>query len=194
MRKSLFLAFAALGFVLFTSMDASVPEPTKAIVKLAPAEGWSVSGTVTFTKEDSGVRVFGHIQGLAPGKHGFHIHDFGDLTDTAKGASLGGHFDPDGTMAEMASAYNLQAGNFGNIEADAAGNATVNFLSTKIGLSGASSILGRSLVVHEKADDMLTPPSGNSGARIAFGVIGIEAEMLLDAAIDAWCQSVWTKQ
>ena len=76
-------------------------------------------------------------------------------------------------MAGKVSVYNMQAGNFGNIEADATGNATVDFRSTKISLSGANSIVGRSLVVHEKADDMVTAPAGNSGARIAFGVIGI---------------------
>ena len=62
-------------------------------------------------------------------------------------------------------------GDLGNIESDANGTATINYIDPVISLKGDKSVIGRSVIIHEKMDDMKTQPTGNSGARIACGVI-----------------------
>jgi len=75
----------------------AVKAPTKAVAVIQPLQNSGVRGIVTFIQEGNGVRVVAEITGLSPGKHGFHIHEFGDGT-VADGVSLGGHFNPTNTM------------------------------------------------------------------------------------------------
>ena len=146
--------------------------PTQAVAVLLPTEGSKVKGTITFTKTGGGIRVQGQITGLAPGKHGFHVHEFGDVT-SPDGSSAGGHFNPTGAPHGGPDAEKRHAGDFGNVEADQSGTAKVEFEDKLITLEGAKSILGRGLVVHAKADDLKSQPSGDAGARVAVGVIGV---------------------
>jgi len=90
----------ALIFLSLTAITArpQAPEekssaPLKAVTVLHPTDGNKVSGTVTFTEVADGVQVHAEIVGLAPGNHGFHVHEFGDCT-AADGSSAGGHFNP----------------------------------------------------------------------------------------------------
>jgi Cu-Zn family superoxide dismutase len=106
---------------------------------------------------------------LKPGKHGIHVHEKGDCS-APDAASAGAHFNPTNQHHGGPMTAEHHAGDFGNIEADASGKAHVDWKG-KMSLSGADSIIGRSLVVHEKEDDLKTDPSGNSGARQACGVI-----------------------
>lgn len=129
-------------------------------------------GLIQFTQTESGIHVSGQVSGLSDGKHGFHVHEFGDLTDTSNGESAGGHFNPTGAQHGKPSDDHRHAGDFGNIEANASGVAEVDFTDTKISLSGESSILGRALVVHAD-EDTFEQPSGEAGPRVAFGVIGV---------------------
>jgi Cu-Zn family superoxide dismutase len=131
------------------------------------------SGTVTFTQvSDNKVKAAYDIVGLTPGKHGFHIHEKGDLS-AADFSSAGPHFNPTKHKHDGTTGDERHAGDLGNVEADKSGKArgdvTVDGLS--IGGGAATDITGRSIVVHQKEDDMKTDPSGNSGARIAAGVI-----------------------
>ena len=96
-------ALAAAGLVTFAAMGYSQPHEkgaaggsgiTKAIAVMHPTKGQKVEGTVTFTKVENGVRVQAHIHNLTPGKHGFHIHEFGDCS-SPDATSTGGHFNPD---------------------------------------------------------------------------------------------------
>ena len=68
------------------------------------------------------------------------------------------------------------AGDMGNIEADKDGHATLDYVDRTITLSGERSIIGHAVIVHEKEDDLKTQPTGNAGARVACGVIGIAKE------------------
>ena len=113
----------------------------------------------------------GVIRGLKPGVHGLHIHQFGDLTDTEKGLSAGEHYNPTNRPHGAPESRRRHVGDLGNITANAQGTATVAKSDTVIRLTGAHSIIGRSLVVHAGADKF-TQPSGDSGARVAFGVVG----------------------
>lgn len=177
--KYLFFPVVIAFTGLFTSACAQPdphsghsPENMKAICVLYPAGNNQVSGTVRFEKVSQGIKVIVDIGGLTPGKHGFHIHEFGDCS--AKDfSSAGGHFNPSmavhgGPMDEM-----RHEGDMGNIGADPSGTARLEYIDHKMTFDGAQSIIGKSVIVHEKEDDLKTQPTGNSGGRIACGVIGI---------------------
>jgi Cu-Zn family superoxide dismutase len=150
---------------------ASTPAGPTATATLHPTSGNTAQGTVTFTQEADGVRIFATFTGLTPGKHGFHIHQNGDCS-APDGSSAGGHFDPTGMPHGGPDSPQHHAGDLGNITADEAGNASYEALNASISLrEGPTSIIGRSIVVHEGEDDLTSQPSGNSGARVACGVI-----------------------
>jgi len=160
-----------LSIALFCAVAALVQgqEISKATAQLEPKSGSNVTGTVTFTKSGDEVQVVADIQNLKPGKHGFHIHEKGDCS-AADAASAGAHFNPTHQHHGGPMTAERHAGDLGNIEADASGKTHLEWKG-KLSLSGADSIIGKSVVVHEKEDDLQTDPSGNSGARIACGTI-----------------------
>ena len=145
---------------------------TRAICVLMPTQGNNVTGTITFTSTPEGVLVKGDIHGLTPGKHGFHIHEYGDCS-SADGSSAGGHFNPTNMQHGGPMDKNRHEGDMGNIEADASGNAHVEYTDKTLTLNGENSIIGRGVVVHRDVDDLKSQPAGNAGPRIACGVIGI---------------------
>ncbi len=145
-----------------------------AIAVLVPSKGSTVNGTVRFLQEAKGVRVVVAVRGFAPNTtHAFHIHEFGDLTAT-DGSSAGAHYNPGGHQHGGPESAAHHAGDLGNLVADAKGNATLDRLVADLSICGGSApVLGRSVVIHDKADDFTSQPAGNAGARIAVGVIGI---------------------
>jgi superoxide dismutase, Cu-Zn family len=147
------------------------PEAARAVAVLLPTKGSKVEGTVTFTRGEKGIRVQADVSGLAPGKHGFHIHEFGD-SSSPDGMAAGGHFNPHKMEHGAPTAEKRHVGDLGNLEADSAGHATLDLVDPALSFSGSSSILGRGVVVHEKPDDF-GQPTGNAGGRVAVGVIGV---------------------
>ena len=140
-------------------------------IKKSQAHTEEVTGTVKFYEESGGLRVVADIKGLSPGLHGFHIHEKGDLSD-AKLTTAGPHFNPAGHKHGGPEGDMRHAGDLGNLEADAQGNAKLDKVFKGISIKGASDgIVGRSVIIHAKADDLKTDPSGESGDRIAGGVI-----------------------
>jgi Cu-Zn family superoxide dismutase len=142
-----------------------------ATAQLAPTQGNTARGTVTFTQTGERVRVVANLSGLAPGPHGFHVHEKGDCS-APDATSAGGHFNP---LAKPHGHYETgerHAGDMPAIVADAAGNATLSVTldTIKVG-SGSTDVVGKSVVVHKDPDDYRTQPTGNSGARVACGVI-----------------------
>jgi superoxide dismutase, Cu-Zn family len=154
-------------FLLTCAVVASAQ--TKAAAALESKSGSKVTGTVTFTKAGDEVQVVADVQNLTPGKHGLHIHDSGDCS-APDASTAGGHFNPDSHHHGGPSTLERHAGDLGNIVADRSGKGHLEWKG-KLQLSGPMSIIGKSVVVHEKEDDMKTDPSGNSGARIACGPI-----------------------
>ena len=164
-------SFAGL-IALAQTPAAKSAASSKGISVLHPTAGNKVSGTVTFTPVADGVQVHAEITGLTPGKHGFHVHEFGDCS-AADASSAGAHFNPTNQPHAGPDAAARHEGDMGNVEADASGNAKLDYVDHQISLSSdAKSAIGRSVVVHAKPDDLKTQPSGDSGARIACGVIG----------------------
>lgn len=139
---------------------------------------WTQSG-------DGPVTVTGEITGLAEGKHGFHVHEFGDNTNGC--ISAGPHFNPNKKEHGAPDAEIRHVGDLGNIVADGSGSAKINITDSLISLNGPNSIIGRTVVVHADVDDLglggheLSKTTGNAGGRIGCGVIGL-------AAWAIWCQ------
>ena len=145
---------------------------TKAVAVVNPLGDSKVKGKVTFTQQEGGVEIVAELTGLAAGEHGFHIHEFGDCS-MADGVCAGGHFNPTGAPHGGPDDAKRHAGDFGNIKADASGNATYKRIDKMIKLNGPDSIIGRSVIVHAGRDDLKTQPSGDAGARVGCGAIGI---------------------
>ncbi len=139
---------------------------------LAPTKGNSVSGTVNFTQKGDMVLVEAKINGLkANGTNGMHIHEKGNCS-AADASSAGGHFNPTSSQHGGPAGAIRHGGDLGNLTADANGYAQMSIEVGGISLGiESSSIVGRAVIVHAGADDLKTPPSGNSGARVACGLI-----------------------
>jgi superoxide dismutase, Cu-Zn family len=166
-------ALTVLSVILACSLAShvSAQETKKAIAVLNSASGSQVKGTVTFTQVGDTIQVVADVTGLAPGKYGFHIHEFGDCS-AADASSAGGHFNPMKKPHGAPDAAERHAGDLGNLEADSTGKAHLELKDNMLKLSGENSILGRGVIVHEKVDDW-SQPTGNAGGRQACGVIGI---------------------
>lgn len=146
----------------------SANEWAKAVLK--PTQGSKATGWVWFASNAGKLRVWGQISGLTPGQHGFHVHQYGDCS-APDAASAGSHLSLTG-QKHAGPTHNMRhSGDFGNLEADAAGVAKFDF---SIPMSqGLDAVLGRGLIVHAKADDLKTQPSGDAGSRLACGIIGV---------------------
>jgi Cu-Zn family superoxide dismutase len=149
---------------------------TEAVAVLSPTEGNTAHGVVTFNKTVDGIKIVADMEGLSPGKHGFHIHEFGDCT-APDAVSAGGHFNPDNMPHGAPSDMERHVGDLGNLEANEEGMAHYERTDNLISLSGPHSIIGLSVVVHAGEDDLTSQPSGNAGPRVACGVIGVANSM-----------------
>lgn len=151
---------------------ANPKDVIEAITVLHPTEGNNTQGTVRFTQVDNGVKIVAELEGLTPGKHGFHIHELGDCS-AADGTSAGGHFNPEGKPHSGPDAAVRHVGDLGNIVADDDGKARYERTDKVIALSGEHDIIGLSIIVHAGEDDLTSQPTGAAGGRVACGVTGI---------------------
>ena len=156
-----------------TRIQMPVNNVKHAFAVLQSVKGSGVSGIVYFDDEGNGtIRVEASVDGLSPGKHGFHIHEYGDC-DMADLSLAGGHFNPEGVRHGGPESEVHHAGDMGNLVADSAGHAHLVLFDPDIAFSGTHDILGRSVIIHAGEDDLQSQPSGNSGARIACGIIAV---------------------
>ena len=150
-----------------------------ATANLRPTKGNQAKGTVTFTPTDDAnkVKVQVHLSQLKPGGvHGLHVHEKGDCS-APDASSAGGHFNPTGKSHGGRTADERHAGDLGNVEASSAGKVSATFDVDDISVSdGQQGIIGKSVILHEKADDLKTQPSGDSGSRIACAVIEFQTQ------------------
>ena len=176
MSRTLILALSA-GLLAGTACerhDEAGPGAGKgdsvAIAQVRPTAGNEAHGTVAFEKVNGGVRVVARLEGLAPGKHGFHIHESGDCS-APDASSAGEHFNPTGASHGGRLDERTHVGDMGNIEADASGKSHLEYIDPRLTLDGGQSVVGKAIIVHAGADDLRSQPSGDSGARVACGVI-----------------------
>lgn len=145
--------------------------PRAAHAALASTQGRLARGELELAQDATGVRVTGSLQGLEPGAaHGFHVHEKGDCS-APDASSAGDHYNPGGVAHGNPASPPHHAGDLPNLHADASGRASVDAHIDGVSLGGANDIVGRALIVHAAPDDYASQPSGNSGARIACGVI-----------------------
>ena len=169
MKRTIALAVAASFAAACASMGTG--GAASAVANLEPTKGYSARGTVSFTQHGDALRVIAHLSGLRPdAEHGFHVHEKGDCS-APDATSAGGHYNPGGHAHGPQSALH-HAGDLPNIRADSYGNvdATFEVKGLSVG-TGPADIVGRGLVLHRDPDDYRSQPAGNSGPRIACGVI-----------------------
>ncbi len=152
---------------------ASAEAAPEAAAQIAPTQGNTVTGSLALAASPQGVRISGAIQGLKPdAEFGFHVHEKGDCS-APDGSSAGAHFNPAQAQHGNPASGEHHAGDMVNIRSNGEGVAQVDTTAAGTSLHGDpnTDVMGKAIVVHESPDDYTTQPSGNSGKRIACGVI-----------------------
>lgn len=167
------LGAATVLSIILAAVPALAAAQT-AEAKLAPTKDSTAGGTIMFKQDGTKVHVTAHVTGLTPGQHGFHVHEKGDCS-APDGTSAGGHFNPAGAAHGHPQKGPHHAGDMPMLVADASGKADLSTELTGVSLgSDAASLVGKAVIVHAGADDYTTQPTGNSGARVACGVIALK--------------------
>jgi Cu-Zn family superoxide dismutase len=149
--------------------------PKSARAEIVNAQGAKI-GSAKITLTSDGVKIAVKVSQLTPGEHGIHIHTVGKCEGPAF-TSAGGHFNPTNAHHGVHNAQepHPHLGDLMNLVVDMNGKANASFITNGVTLGdGANSLFhegGTALVIHAKADDLMSDPSGNSGDRIACGVI-----------------------
>lgn len=153
--------------------SARAPRGTEANVTFRTADGRD-AGAATLTETGAGVLVRATLRNLPPGTHALHVHETGTCEPPFK--SAGGHYNPTGRQHGFLNPLGEHAGDLTSITVGADGTASADLLAPAVTLGTGGATLrdadGSSLVLHAGADDYRTDPSGNSGDRIACGVVG----------------------
>jgi Cu-Zn family superoxide dismutase len=146
-----------------------------ATANLESAQDPKITGTVTFTQRADAVRIVADFTGVAkPGLHGFHLHENGKCEHDPGGkhyTTAGGHFNPAKVAHACPESTSHHAGDFGNVEINPDGTGHFERVTALLSLIGPNSPVGKALILHADPDDCNTQPTGNSGARLACGVV-----------------------
>jgi len=165
------IKLAACALFLASCATTTPPDGPSATAVMRPASGSQAHGSVTFTQVGTRVRVNAEIAALSPGMHGIHIHEKGDCT-APDATSAGPHFNPAAKKHGAPDSTEHHGGDLGNLNANEYGKATLSIMVDGISVGkGTDGVIGRGVIVHAKADDLKTDPAGNSGERIACGVV-----------------------
>ena len=165
-------SLAVLGLVFLLGCSTATPG-SRASSELKDKDGKTV-GQATFRETSDGVIVRLEVKGLTPGLHGVHVHAVGKCEGPAF-ASAGGHFNPTQKKHGLKSPDGAHGGDLPNMLVAKDGSGRFEALTDSITLRpGPQSVFdsdGSALVIHAGADDNITDPAGNSGDRVACGVI-----------------------
>jgi superoxide dismutase, Cu-Zn family len=174
-RFGFFASAAVVGAALIACNSLAAPPdaaPASAKATIESKSGSKAAGRAVFTElPTGGVKVEVWIENAAPGSHGLHLHEKGDCS-AADASSAGPHFNAAGNPHAGPAEKARHNGDLGNIEVGADGKGHLEVTSDLLTVkSGPNSVVGKSVVFHEKADDLKTQPSGNAGGRFGCGVV-----------------------
>jgi Cu-Zn family superoxide dismutase len=173
MKGSMLCAMTVAGaaVALGCASQSAAPKAPEARADIEAKSGSTVRGWALVTELPAGgAHVHVYLEHTPPGTHGLHIHEKGDCSDP-EGKNAGGHFNPAGMPHAGPTAMQRHAGDLGNIEITWDGTGYLDVDSDMLTVRpGPNSVVGRSVIVHEKSDDMTTQPTGNAGGRIGCGV------------------------
>ena len=161
---------AALMLTGCATMPTGSPQAT---AELKNAKGETV-GTASLWEAASGVRIAAQVRDMSPGRHGIHIHAVGKC-DPPEFTTAGGHYNPEGKKHGLKSPTGSHAGDLPNLEVASDRTGRLEYVTMRVTLGpGPTSLFdadGSALVIHAGPDDFETDPTGNSGGRVACGVI-----------------------
>ena len=172
--KKIIFSIVIIIAIIIGCKTSSVSSESKSLKLVFESKSNStVTGTATFVEKKGQVIFVAKIAGLQPGIHAIHIHEKSDCS-AADGSSAGGHWNPTFKKHGKWGIGEYHRGDIGNFTADEKGNGTITLTTEEwcIGCEDATkNILGKGLIVHQGADDFVTQPSGNAGARVACSAI-----------------------
>jgi Cu-Zn family superoxide dismutase len=180
-RQIWFVAVAMIGLLIAAGAARAGKEeakkvpaqatPAKATAAIEARSGSSLSGTADFVQHGGKLMITVSLKGAPPGPHAVHIHEKGDCS-APDASSAGPHFNPGGHQHGAPDAAQHHAGDLGNITIGEDGTGTLMVHSEDLAMAGdPNGVVGRAIIIHEKPDDFVTQPTGNSGGRIGCGVI-----------------------
>ena len=178
-----FSKFFSISFILVTTFCCSNNQINnqnvlrfEAVSNINPANNSTANGSVHFTELNGIVELNASINGLTPGNHAIHIHEFGDCS-SFDAKSAGGHWNPKHTSHGEWGNDHFHLGDIGNIIADSNGFGEFSLKTNLWCLNcndSSKNIIGKSIIIHASADDFTSQPSGAAGKRIGCGVIEIK--------------------
>jgi len=157
-------------------MNNYIKKAYKAVAQIRTHDDKQIIGYLEFNEIDGLTYISGELNGLSTGEHGMHIHEKGDPRKCC--SSLGDHYNPFNKTHGNIIDIERHVGDLGNIIVDENGKCMVSLVDNQIKIAGPYSIIGRSIIIHENKDDLGkgvnqdSKKTGNSGKRIAYGIIG----------------------
>lgn len=150
--------------------DGVAMEPVK--VNMIAKSGSNLDGTATFSQEGDSIKFVLEVENAPPGEHAVHLHEKGDCS-APDATSAGSHWNPTSMdHGHLGKTNEAHLGDIGNFKVGEDGKGTIEFTTDKWSMGGGdNSIFGKAVIVHEKADDYKTQPTGDAGGRIGCGVI-----------------------
>lgn len=173
MKKIIFSFAVIVALVIGCKTSSNSNDTKKLVLIFEPKSNSNVSGTATFVEKNGKVTFVAKLAGLQPGVHAIHIHEKSDCS-AADGSSAGGHWNPTFKNHGKWGVGEYHKGDIGNFTADANGNGTISLTTDEWNIGSGDptkDILGKGLIVHQGADDFVSQPSGDAGARVACSAI-----------------------
>lgn len=173
MKKLILIFGIGLAILIGCKTGTTLKNDKILVVVFEPKSNSTVMGTATFIENNGNVTMVAKLNGLTPGVHAIHIHEKSDCT-AADGSSAGGHWNPTFKKHGKLGEGEAHKGDIGNFTADAKGNGTITFTTSEWGIGSADetkNIIGKGLIVHQGADDYVSQPAGDAGARVACSAL-----------------------